>query len=99
MTIPERLAVMEERQKAHEKENETALFLMSQEISEVRSEVKAIAPVLAGINDSLAALAADKTARDAVAGDRRSRKMDFRDWLIALGGVATIAGIVLEAIK
>lgn len=90
-SIPERLATLEAKQKSHEEKNELSLAALSTRIEDVNAKVEGFAPVLAGINDSLATLAADKTARDAVAGDRRTRKMDVKDWILVAVGVSSVA--------
>ena len=96
-TIPERLARMEERQEAHEEKNKMEIASLSSKIEQVHGEVKGLSPIIAEINDSLATLASDKLARDAVDGDRRTRGMDSRDW-VSIAVAILVAGATIYGV-
>lgn len=82
-------ARMEWTQKLHENAV-SKVPMLEVKVSSIEVRMEKIEPVLAGMNEKLDSLLDDKITREAVSRERRTRKMDLKDWLLVGVGVATL---------
>ncbi len=112
--IEERLATLEERQKAHEdavkarhesheEKIEIHLLAFSQRLETVEGTQVTMHETMQGVRQGIDTLVAkldkDDAVNAALAGDRRKRKLDLKDWLIIVSGLFVALGGVLTAIQ
>jgi hypothetical protein len=108
----ERIADLEANQKNHEdaiKQGRGAHADLESRFGELHLQVQLMAvtvdgidPRLESMDKSLKILADDKRDRDTLAGDRRVRKLDAKDWLIiAIACLGLLTGLpsALQALK
>lgn len=98
----ERIAALEANQIRHEKDIrdtqldhgtlETRFLELHSQVQLMAVTVNGLEPTLTSMDTSLKILTDDKRDRDTLAGDRRSRKLDLKDWILV--AVAVVAVII-----
>lgn len=92
------LARLEWTQAQHDDVIKTVPVLASK-VEAVEGRLGNLEPVLSGMTKKLDTLVEDKTARDARADERKTQKMDVKDWLMVAIGVATLLSAVPAMIQ
>lgn len=94
-SIPERLAKLEERQIAHERANDLALAAIAQK-HEMTEEVAMEAHQMVTQTNTLVAQMPDKIIK-AIDEKNRTKRMEFKDWILVLAAIAGPVVAVLVA--